>query len=213
MSEILFDAVLFDLDGTLVATERFWPDAARVATRRFFDARGIERAIPGAAEWMDMVGLPLAESFDRTFADLDEGTRADLMAACVEEEHALLGRGQAALLPGVVETLDALKAAGLRLGIASNCSDRYLELMLTRIGLDRWIEEARCLDSYGVRDKADMIQDLLLTFDTRSAVMVGDRLGDAEAAHANGLPHVHLEGPIRPRAERVAVAAALSSQP
>ena len=60
------------------------------------------------------------------------------------------------------------------------------------VGLREWMEQARCLDSPGVRDKADMIADLLSTFGTRRAVMVGDRLGDRDAAYANGLPHIHL---------------------
>ena len=37
-----------------------------------------------------------------------------------------------------------------------------------------------------------MVEDLLLTFGTRSAVMVGDRAGDRDAAWANGIPHMHL---------------------
>ena len=192
MSGFPFDAVLFDLDGTLVATEGFWPDVARAATLRFFEARGIAREVPGAPEWMRMVGLPIDQAFDLTFEDLDEATRRDLLAACMDEEHAQLARDGAALLPGVAETLSDLAARGVRLGIASNCAPEYLELMLTRVGLGRWIEEGRCLASPGVRDKADMIEDLLHTFGTRSAVMVGDRAGDRDAAWANGLPHVHV---------------------
>ena len=187
-----FDAVLFDLDGTLVATDGFWPDVARSATLRFFGERGITREVPGAPEWMRMVGLPIDQAFDLTFADLDAATRADLLAACMEEEHAQLARDGAALLPGVAETLTDLAEQGVRLGIASNCAPEYLELMLHRAGLARWIEEGRCLASPGVRDKADMIEDLLHTFGTRSAVMVGDRPGDRDAAWENGLPHVHI---------------------
>ena len=48
-----------------------------------------------------------------------------------------------------------------------------------------------------------MIEDLLLTFGTRSAVMVGDREGDRDAAHANGLPHIHLRNGFAPRGEEV----------
>ncbi len=187
-----FDAVLFDLDGTLVATDRFWPDVARAATLEVFRERGVTRGIPGAAEWMAMVGLPLEQAFESTFGDLDPGTREALLVACAEAGHAQLDRHGATLLAGVEETLADLSARGVRLGIASNCSPEYLELMLTRAGLERWIEEGRCLASPGVRDKGDMIEDLLHTFGTRSAVMVGDRAGDRDAAWANGLPHVHI---------------------
>lgn len=192
MTGFPFDAVLFDLDGTLVATDAFWPDVARAATLEVFRARGITRAVPGAPEWMGMVGLPLEEAFEVTFGDLDSDARAALLLACAEAGHAQLDRHGATLLAGVAETLSGLAERGVRLGIASNCAPEYLELMLSRVGLERWIEEGRCLASPGVRDKADMVEDLLHTFGTRSAVMVGDRAGDRDAAWANGLPHVHI---------------------
>jgi uridine kinase len=71
------------------------------------------------------------------------------------------------------------------------------------MGLNEFIAEGRCLDSRGIRGKADMISDLLLTFGTRSAVMVGDRRGDCQAAHANALPHVHLANGFAPGGEAV----------
>ncbi len=189
---LLFDAVLFDLDGTLVATDRFWVDAARAGARRAFEELGIAREMPSAQEWMSMVGLPLAQGFERVFADLAPDARALVMRLCEEEEHQALRSGHAALLPGVAATLDDLTRRGVRLGIASNCGQGYLDAMLGDLGLARWVQEARCLDSKGVRNKADMLADLLATFGTRSAVMVGDRLGDRDAAWENGLPHVHL---------------------
>src|SRR5204862_6096159 len=64
--------------------------------------------------------------------------------------------------------------------------------MMHGLGLERWIEEGRCLASPGVMSKAGMVADLLDAFGTRSAVMVGDRLADREAAWQNGLPHVHF---------------------
>ena len=67
--EFPFEAVLFDLDGTLLATDRFWVPAARVGAKRAFSELGLERAIPTAEEWMGLVGLPLAEGFDALFAD------------------------------------------------------------------------------------------------------------------------------------------------
>ncbi len=192
MRPFSFDAVVFDLDGTLVATERYWPDAARAATRAFLDERGIERRIPTTAEWMEMVGTPLACAFDVAFSDLSPLDRAVLVDACVAQEQTLLERGRAALLAGVPETLEELKQRGVRLGVASNCGSDYLASMMGSLGLDRWIEEGRCLQSPGMSGKADMIEDLLHTFGTRSAVMVGDRRSDRDSAWANGIPYVHI---------------------
>lgn len=188
----LFDAVVFDLDGTLVATDRFWVDAARAGARRAFTDLGIEHAMPTAEEWMSLVGHPISEGFDRLFPDLAREERDHVRLCCEEEEQKALKAGQAALLPGVAETLETLRERGVKLGIASNCGQDYLDAMMNGLGLSRWIHEARCLDSPGASSKASMVGDLMETFGTRAAVMVGDRLGDRNAAWENGIPHVHL---------------------
>lgn len=201
--QLLFDAVIFDLDGTLVATERFWIAAANKGAQRAFAELRLSRAMPSPAEWLSMVGLPLDRGFELVFADLTAAQRARVMELCVEEEHAALRAGGAAPMPGAFETLAELRARGIRLGIASNCSQSYLTSMLDDLGLRTFVDEARCLESRGIRTKTDMLADLLATFGTRSAVMVGDRAGDAHAAHANGLPHVHLKSGLAPRHESV----------
>ncbi|MEX1024537.1 MAG: HAD family hydrolase [Planctomycetota bacterium] len=199
-----FDAVLFDLDGTLVATDRFWVQAARIGARRAFDELALERALPSTAEWMGLVGLPLEQGFDALFSDLDPSARRHLEAACVAEEHRLLEAGGAALMPGAAEALDALKASGARLAVASNCSQAYLDHMWEALGLARWMEAARCLASPGVLDKGDMLEQLLGLFGTRSAVMVGDRATDGAAAAANGLPFVFCRFGFAPEGEWLA---------
>lgn len=198
-----FDAVLFDLDGTLLATERFWLPAARVGARRAFEELGLEREPPSAEEWLSLVGLPIKQGFRDLFADLEHAQADLILARCTEEEHFAMKAGGAALLPGVTEILETFARRGVAMGIASNCYQGYLDTALETVGLGRWIEEARCLESPGIRDKAGMVADLLDTFGTRSAVMVGDRAGDRDAAHANGLPHVHLSNGFAPRGEQV----------
>ncbi len=187
----LFDAVLFDLDGTLIATDRFWIQAARAGARRAFEELGITRDVPSGERWMELVGHPIGQGFARLFPDLDPRQRARVLEACSEEEHRLLQAGGAALMPGARETLRALHEDGVRLGAASNCPRPYLEHMLGAALLGEWIGVGRCLDSPGVSSKADMIDDLLATFATRSALMVGDRAADRDAAWENGIPHVH----------------------
>lgn len=198
-----FDALIFDLDGTLLATDRYWIPAARAGARRAFAELGIERAEPSDADWMSLVGLPLAQGFDLLFADLSPAERTLVRERCVEEEHFALDAGKGALLPGVREALEELRARRVALGIASNCSQPYLDAALGKLGLAEFVREGRCLDTPGIATKADMVRDLLCTFGTRSAVMVGDRAGDRDAAHANAIPHVHLRSGFAPPGEHV----------
>ncbi|MFT4709687.1 MAG: HAD superfamily hydrolase (TIGR01549 family) [Planctomycetota bacterium] len=189
-----FAAVIFDLDGTLVATDQFWIPAARAATRRVFAERGITLEQPSGNEWMRLVGYPMRVGLRIVLPDLDDESMDALHIACVEEEEKELRKGRAALLPGCREMLQDLKQRGVRLGIASNCGKDYLVHMMEALGLQEWIEEARCLDTPGIRDKSDMVADLLLHFDTKSAVMVGDRAGDMAAGHASDLPCIAYTG-------------------
>ena len=189
---MLFDAVLFDLDGTLVATDRFWGPAARTGCRRAFRELGLDREPPSSEAWMDMVGLPFDQGLRQVLPELDAASLAVVGRHCLAEEERRLQAGGAAPMPGALELLGGLAQAGVAVGVASNCSGAYLEHMLgPGLGLGPLVREARCLDSPGVRHKADMIRDLLAVFGTRRAVFVGDRETDREAAWENGLPHVH----------------------
>ncbi len=182
-----FDAVIFDLDGTLVATDQFWIPAARAATRRVFRERGIRRPEPTGDEWMTLVGHPMAIGLRIVLPDLGDEDLDVLMAACIEEEERALKAHGASLLPGAEHALNALQALGIPLGIASNCGRHYLQHMMVGLGLDRWIQEARCLDSPGIRNKAEMVADLMETFGAERAAMIGDRRGDMAAGEASGL--------------------------
>ena len=158
MKRFHFDAVVFDLDGTLVATERTWPDAGRAAALRFLSEPGAPRFdIPNADGWLEMVGLALSDAFRAAFPDLDDAARAHFIALCEEEQGKLLRRGRAQVLPGAVEALAALRADGVRVGVASNCGRDYLEAMMVGLGLNEWVEEPRCLHSRGVRDKSCLL--------------------------------------------------------
>ena len=83
-----FAAVIFDLDGTLVATDQFWIPAARAATRRVFAERGITLEQPSGNEWMRLVGYPMRVGLRIVLPDLDDDSMDALHIACIEEEEA-----------------------------------------------------------------------------------------------------------------------------
>jgi len=89
---------------------------------------------------------------------------------------------------------EKLRADGVRVALASNCSRRYLESFLAAFELDGAIDEARCAESPGIRSKGDMIREILGNFGTRKAVMIGDRESDREAAAQNRIPFILFTG-------------------
>ncbi len=191
MPALCFDAVLFDLDGTLVATDRFWIESAERGARRAFAALGMKRALPSPQQWLSLVGLPLDVGFRALFPELSEQHRRAVLTACVEEEEAMLRQGGAPAMPDAREVVGRLHGLGLALGIASNCQQSYLEHMLDALELRPFVRGAWCRESPGITSKGDMVARLLADFGTRSAVMVGDRSSDRDAAWENGIPHVH----------------------
>ncbi|NOT29640.1 MAG: HAD family hydrolase, partial [Planctomycetes bacterium] len=186
-----FDAVLFDLDGTLVATDRFWIESAERGTRRALRELGITRALPTPQQWLSLVGLPLEVGFRALFPELREDDRQAVLRACVEEEEAMLRQGVVLAMPGAREVVERLHARGFALGIASNCQQSYLDHMLDALELHGLVRAAYCRESPDITSKGDMVARLLADFETRSAVMVGDRASDRDAAWENGIPHVH----------------------
>lgn len=188
---LCFDAVFFDLDGTLIATDRFWIESAERGARRAFRELGLTRALPTSEQWLSLVGLPLEVGFRSLFPELGEAARQTVLLACVAEEEAQLRRDGVPAMPGARELLRRLHARGLALGIASNCQQSYLEHMLDGLDVRALVVGAWCRESPGIGSKGDMLARLLADLGTRSAVMVGDRASDRDAAWENGLPHVH----------------------
>lgn len=130
-------AVIFDLDGLLIDSEPLW--------------RSVEREV--FAE----VGVELSEADCRTTT----GLRCDLVVAHWFERRPWSGPGTAEVqrrieermrdriqregrpLPGAVEAVGRVAAAGLRLAVASSSDRRLIDAALQRLGLDRVIR-VRC---------------------------------------------------------------------
>jgi phosphoglycolate phosphatase len=188
---LCFDAVVFDLDGTLIATDRFWVESAERGARRALAALGLARPLPTPEQWLALVGLPIEVGFRALFPDLSEAARNAVLRACIEEEEAQLVRGGVPAMPGARELVARLHGRGLALGIASNCQQSYLDHMLDGLAIRAHVRAAYCRETPDITSKGDMLARLLGDFGTRSAVMVGDRSSDRDAAWENGLPHVH----------------------
>jgi phosphoglycolate phosphatase len=200
---------IFDIDGTLLATDRFWITVAREAVAEVYRRHDIDLPLPSPEVLLDMIGRPNREGWrialpPEAYELADE---IDLLATRGEE--IAFARGLGGLYPGARGLLHDLAAAGTRLGVASNCGLRFLDAFLTTFNLHSLFHETRCAESPGIGSKADMIEDILLHEDTRDAVMVGDRWNDREAALENRIPFVLFAGGFagteRHPSDRVAV--------
>ncbi len=114
-------AVIFDMDGVLVDSERHWRPEMIAACRRFLPDWGEadEEAITGG-------GLPVIEAHLRS-----RGARFshEELSRLLDEAAARV-YAAAPLSPGAAETIAALRAAGLAVALASSSQRSWVERAL-----------------------------------------------------------------------------------
>ena len=179
MGHFPYDAVVFDLDGTLFDAEEGIVSSVVKAMKEM----GLE--IPQGAQLRQVVGPPLRYSFHDLLnvpsERLDEA--ADRYAHIFRSE----GMYRYSVYPGIRTMLRVLKENGIYVALASSKPRDLCERILRHYGLrhffDRVIGET---DSHAKLGKPEMIRRALPEHYERAA-MVGDRLYDMEGAKAAGV--------------------------
>ena len=177
-----YPVVLFDLDGTL--TDSY--EGIAKSVRHAMSTLGIDA---GPEEGLRrFVGPPLRPEMQAAYGLTDEQARAALLA--YRARYDTTGIYESCVYPGVPELLDALRARGARLGVASTKPLPAVERVLAHFDLARFFEVVRAPDPKGERYEKDvLILDALRSLgETNRArvAMVGDRLYDAQAARDTG---------------------------
>ena len=191
----MIQAVIFDVDGTLLNTERIYMQAWKEAgaTAGFDVTQDVllrTRAI-NRAEAVQIFQDALGPEFDY------EG----LYKIRLEISEALIAQSTDLLLPGVKETLDALKAKGYPMAVASST------------GRDKTVshlEHAGLLHYFDAVVGGDMVQrgkpnpDIflkaasLLNILPENCLVVGDTPADIRAATAAGMGRVLIPDCVTP---------------
>jgi len=179
--------VLFDLDGTLVASERLYFNATerilRPLGRSLDELTPFEKSqIPGRAAHENMRLFQAKFGLAGTPEDLTR-TRMDLILAAIDEEGV-------AVTPGTFEFLAAVKDAGLRTALASSSQGRYVRKVLQKIGLGAFFDAVKTGDDV-TRYKPDP-QIFLMALDALGlsparCIVVEDAHSGILAGHAAGM--------------------------
>ena len=186
--------VIFDIDGTLLATDSFWLDIGRRAVTTVYGRHGVRRALPEDERFVGAIGLPMEEFWRYVLPEDLHRLGEEVEREAEDLEEVAFGKGLGAMYPGARRLLDDLHHAGRAVALASNCSRRYLDSFVRAFALGPILLAARCADDPGVASKADMVSQILDAAEAPPAVVVGDRDTDREAARANRLPFVLFAG-------------------
>ncbi len=181
-------AIVIDLDGTLLHTA---PELAEAANRML---RDMGRPPVSQDLLMSYIGNGISWLVKRALTgDMHAEPDAALYdkALPIFEKHYTELLLQSKTFPGVMQGLDALKAAGFRLGCITNKVARYTEPLLKGIGLAQYFDIVLSGDT--LPEKKPHPLPLLhsakffgVTID--KLLLIGDSLNDAVAARAAGCP-------------------------
>ena len=185
------DAVLFDLDGTLLDTA----GDIHIALNRTLAERRWESLSENDVRRMIGRGAPML--IERAAAaqgrKLDEATSGAMVERFFHHYGALQENEEfgAQPYPGASEALRVLHDAGLRTAVVTNKQERFANGLLRRLHLRQWIDLVVGGDSCE-RRKPDP-QPLLFACERLQAppsrtLMVGDSINDVKAARAARIP-------------------------
>lgn len=201
---LAFDAVIIDLDGTLVDTLGDFVVALNLMLRELglphVDRAVVERRVGKGSEHLVRSVLnhvagqnPQAESAINPGASPDDHNLFGSAFAAYQRHYLAINGLHSVVYPGALEGLQRLKHAGLKLACLTNKPLAFAIALLRLKGLDGFFSQVFGGDSFD-RKKPDPLPllktcEALGTLPART-LMVGDSSNDAQAARAAGCPVV-----------------------
>ncbi|MCX7165442.1 MAG: phosphoglycolate phosphatase [Rhodocyclales bacterium] len=177
-------SVTIDLDGTLLDTV---PDLAAAANAMLRELGRPEYPIDTIAAF---IGRGIPKLVARCLPDL-EADAVEQAQAVFRRHYAVENGRRSRLFPGVLEGLQAFRAAGLPMAVITNKAAAFTEPLLVATQLDSWFEFAVSGDS--LPEKKPHPMPLLHACERMGTVPaenlhIGDSRHDAAAARAAGCP-------------------------
>lgn len=178
-----YTTVLFDLDGTLTD-----PAAGLIASFKYaLDKMGVDYGEPESLK--RFIGPPLYSEWRRVFSFSED--EADRALKSFREYYAEYGWWNNKIYDGIKELLSHLKAAGLTLAVATSKPEIFAKKVLHLFEIDVFFDFIGAADTDRTRDKKNEVIDYVFANigeeKRKDAILVGDRLYDAEGAKETGI--------------------------
>jgi phosphoglycolate phosphatase len=171
-----FDLIAFDWDGTLYDSTRL---IVRCIQAAVIDVGGAKPSENDAA-WV--IGLGLAEALARAAPDVPKEKYAELGARY--RYHYLQHQDDLVLFDGVLQMIDALRARGHKLAVATGKSRRGLNEALKTVALRDRFDASRTADETFGKPHPRMLLELMeeLEVPAERTLMIGDTTHDLQLA-------------------------------
>lgn len=179
------EAVMFDLDGTLVDS---LPDIALSANRMLAEMGRPQRDM---AEIRRFVGKGIPNLVTRCMTEDAQAGEAEIEAAIAvfRRHYAGINGQHAEVYPTVRVTLAQMRAMGLKLACVTNKAEAFTLPLLDKLELTHHFDAVVSGDTLPVKKPDPAVMHHTCTLlGTRRALMIGDSANDALAARAAGLP-------------------------
>lgn len=176
------ELVIFDLDGTLTDSA----DGIVASFRHALDQVGAP--VPDGDLVAQIVGPPM----DDTFRDMLGADAAEAIAA-FRAEYGARGWAMSTLFDGIAPLVADLRAAGVRLAVATSKLEPTARRILAHFGLDQHFEVIAGASPDGSRKtKVEVLAHALDQLGPlpERVLMVGDRSHDVHGAAAHGIDTV-----------------------
>lgn len=174
--------LIFDLDGTLTDPR----EGILKSYAHAFEKMGLPR--PDMTAVQKYIGPPMREVFAELLGSR-EPVQMQAIIAHFRERFADVGLYENTPYDGIHETLTHLRDLGHPLLICTSKPRLYGERILEHFRLAPFFSATYGAEMDGTRgDKRELLKYLLERekLDPKECVMIGDRMHDAQAAHANG---------------------------
>ena len=168
---------LFDLDGTLIASDsKIYKAVEETRKQLGYQQLPIDSLT-------SRIGLPAKE----LFYDLDLGEAAKEAAVAVfREKLSRIEFTNQDLFPGIYELLTILNKAKCHLMVATNKPKHLAEIALSGAGIDSFFSFISGGDNLPTKPDPAILLACMTQSDRKSTVMIGDRTDDIRAALSVG---------------------------
>jgi len=189
----MIKAIIFDFDGTIIDTETAW----YVAFREAYKKHGVELTLE---QYSQCIGTSLHSfnPYEYLMTELGLPIDREQFRQEVQAHHSALMEKES-MKPGIMAYLEAAKAAGLRIGLASSSKRAWVTKYLRQLNIESYFECIRTADDVArVKPDPELYLQVLEALGVRGeeAVAVEDSPNGAKAAAAAGMYRVVVPNAI-----------------